>query len=48
MDSRHAMMVKPAECVDGLGLECEQEEKTDQEWSCHLLLYKKLWEEFGQ
>ena len=38
MDSRHAVKVKPAECVDGLGLECEQEENNrDKRWSCHLL-----------
>lgn len=27
LDSRQAVKVKLAECVDGLGLECEQEEK---------------------
>ena len=43
LDSRHAVKVKPAECVDGLGLECEQEENNrDKIWSCHLLLCKKL------
>ena len=39
LDSRHAVKIKPTECVDGLGMECEQNRGNKTEIKDRVAIY---------